>query len=339
MEFGTHEYDVFISYAHDDEAFVKELAAELKSQGVRVWFDRFALDFGDSLVEKIDEGLARSQFGLIVVSKRFFEKKWPKKELNTLLSLHVSQKTQLVPVLHELTFEELQERSPLLADLLALDTARGAAPIVGAITKKILAGRNESRPVIDSYQALFTIEPTEIADHYRQSIHVNGVYRVPPGQELVYRDIVTTSSPRGKVEFFEAVPTAVDGLDEQLKRSEGRFMHFELKGPPGSTTMQVSALLVLTKKFTPDDGYIALRLPYDTKFVSIVLDYRGLDFEPTSFTPHVDAQSEGARSGPDVFRLTHWATRSVLVAHAENFSAGSNPMIGWGRWEEEWGRA
>ena len=71
------EYDVFISHASEDKAsFVDPLVQSLDSIGVRVWYDEFVLTVGDSLMRKIDHGLSRSKFGIVVISPDFLEKKW-----------------------------------------------------------------------------------------------------------------------------------------------------------------------------------------------------------------------------------------------------------------------
>lgn len=58
------EWDVFISHASEDkESFVHPLAEELTRLGVRVWYDKFTLKLGDSLLEKIDYRLRYSRFG------------------------------------------------------------------------------------------------------------------------------------------------------------------------------------------------------------------------------------------------------------------------------------
>ena len=45
----TREFDVFISHATEDKDFAGPLAHELRSAGLRVWFDEFELGLGDSL--------------------------------------------------------------------------------------------------------------------------------------------------------------------------------------------------------------------------------------------------------------------------------------------------
>lgn len=71
------KYDVFISHASEDkDEVVRPLAHALKESGLSVWFDEFELRIGDSLRRKIDRGLANSRFGVIVLSRSFFEKGW-----------------------------------------------------------------------------------------------------------------------------------------------------------------------------------------------------------------------------------------------------------------------
>src|ERR1041385_3805320 len=80
-------YDLFICHASEDkDSFVRPLAKELRSHHVEVWFDEFSLVVGDSLRESIDKGLAQSRFGVVVLGPSFFQKRWPKRELNGLVA-------------------------------------------------------------------------------------------------------------------------------------------------------------------------------------------------------------------------------------------------------------
>ena len=58
-------YDVFICHASEDkDDFVRPLAELLQQQNISVWYDEFSLNVGDSLRQKIDEGLAHSLLAL-----------------------------------------------------------------------------------------------------------------------------------------------------------------------------------------------------------------------------------------------------------------------------------
>jgi hypothetical protein len=52
-----------------------------------VWYDDWSLVVGPSLLRQISKGLQQCQYGIVILSKHFFEKKWPKAELDGLFDL------------------------------------------------------------------------------------------------------------------------------------------------------------------------------------------------------------------------------------------------------------
>jgi len=82
--------DVFISHASEDKDFARPLAEGLRKSGLSVWYDEYALTVGDGLRSKIDEGLAHSTYGIVILSKSFFAKNWPQQELGGLFSKEIS---------------------------------------------------------------------------------------------------------------------------------------------------------------------------------------------------------------------------------------------------------
>ena len=118
------EYDVFISHATEDKAsFVEGLATELRSRGLSIWYDNFTLKWGDKLRQEIDKGLRASKFGIVVLSKSFFEKNWPQEELDGLFQMEMAKRTRILPIWHDITKDELEARSPMLASRLGMSTA------------------------------------------------------------------------------------------------------------------------------------------------------------------------------------------------------------------------
>ena len=86
------EWDAFISHASEDKEFVRPLADALRARHLSIWYDEFTLLLGDSLRRSIDRGLARSKYGIVILSKKFFEKEWPQKELDGLVAREVDGK-------------------------------------------------------------------------------------------------------------------------------------------------------------------------------------------------------------------------------------------------------
>ena len=128
------DWDAFISHASDDkETFVRPLAAALRSEGVRVWYDELTLTVGDSLRRSIDRGLAHSRFGIVVLCPSFFAKEWPQKELDGLVAREVDGRKVILPVWHGVDAEMIRNFSPLLADRMAVSSAVGMEAVIKAL--------------------------------------------------------------------------------------------------------------------------------------------------------------------------------------------------------------
>jgi len=117
------DWDVFISHAGPDKAGVVEpLANALKERGLRVWYDRFEMHLGDSLRRKIDEGIAGSRFGAVVLSPAFFGRPWTDFELDGIIAAYMYGGQRLLPIWHNVTVQDVQRFSPFLADKVACST-------------------------------------------------------------------------------------------------------------------------------------------------------------------------------------------------------------------------
>lgn len=119
------EYDVFISHASEDkDAVVRPLATALQNKGIRVWYDEFEMRIGDSLRRKIDQGLANSRFGIVVISSFFVKKGWTNYELDGLMTKAISGQQVLLPIWHNISKQEVINFSPSLADKVARNTSQ-----------------------------------------------------------------------------------------------------------------------------------------------------------------------------------------------------------------------
>jgi hypothetical protein len=133
------KWDVFISHASEDkQAVALPLADSLTRSGLKVWLDRFELRIGDSLREKIDEGLAESAFGVVILSEHFFNKGWTKNELNGLFALEDGGVKLILPVWHGVDKATVAKYSPILADRLAANTTDGIRAIAQMIAQVVL---------------------------------------------------------------------------------------------------------------------------------------------------------------------------------------------------------
>src|SRR5919199_5477392 len=60
--------NVFISHRKDDAQLAEQLATEVRDAGHEVWFDEWNINLGDSIVERIDEGLEGSNYLVLCYS-------------------------------------------------------------------------------------------------------------------------------------------------------------------------------------------------------------------------------------------------------------------------------
>ncbi len=137
-------WDIFISHASEDKELVaRPLADLLRSSGVTVWLDENELSLGDSLRTKIDQGLAESLFGVVILSQAFFAKDWPQRELNGLAALESPQRKVILPVWHRVDQAVVARYSPLLASKLAVGTDRGLGAVATEVLKVVIPMRAE----------------------------------------------------------------------------------------------------------------------------------------------------------------------------------------------------
>lgn len=122
--------DVFLCHAWDDRLGpAKELHELLEAAGVKVWFSEKDLGLGVPMMRAIDKGLANSRIGLVLVTpgllNRLPKESVADKELSTLLAGN-----QLVPIVHNTTYEALRSVSPMLASRTGLDTSEDSMEVV-----------------------------------------------------------------------------------------------------------------------------------------------------------------------------------------------------------------
>lgn len=89
----------FLSHSSLDKPFIRQLAGDLIANGVDVWLDEQRIRVGESIPEKIAQGLADSDYFLIALSQHSAASEWVKKELNNALVSEVQRrKVHILPL-------------------------------------------------------------------------------------------------------------------------------------------------------------------------------------------------------------------------------------------------
>ena len=91
---------VFISHASEDkERFVIDFATKLRAKGVDAWVDKWEINPGDSLIDKINQGLDDCDVFIIILSETSVNKPWVREELNTAIVNRIDENTKLIPII------------------------------------------------------------------------------------------------------------------------------------------------------------------------------------------------------------------------------------------------
>lgn len=123
---------VFLSYTSDDVVVAKRIAEAMEAAGIEVWWDKWCISAGDSLRQKIDEGIAGCSHFLVLLTPRSIKKPWVNQEMDAGLVRKLNDQCQFLPVRSELPATELP---PLLSGILspAITTDEDIAQLISDI--------------------------------------------------------------------------------------------------------------------------------------------------------------------------------------------------------------
>src|SRR3990170_4371486 len=108
---------VFITYNHNDEQFAEKLAMELVRRDIKVWKDSWRIGVGDSLIQKVQQGLEGAEFFCVVFSRNSLHSEWVKREMTAALLREIEErKVMILPIVIDNSKLPLLVRDKLYAD-------------------------------------------------------------------------------------------------------------------------------------------------------------------------------------------------------------------------------
>lgn len=110
------DFTVFLSHSSKDKETIDMIFNELQLYEIRAWYDKYEINPGDSIVDKINDGLENSSLGIICISKNFLDSStgWTKSELNYFIQRRMrSGKTDFICLNFDVNHEDLP---PLVQD-------------------------------------------------------------------------------------------------------------------------------------------------------------------------------------------------------------------------------
>ena len=153
--------DVFISHAGEDkEDVARPIAEALAAAGWSVWLDEYEVTVGDRLTRSINAGLASSRFGVVVLSRAFFAKHWPREELEGLAAKEAATGSKVIlPVWHGIDEQYLAAVAPMLAGRLGVSTTKGISYVVHELVRAL---DRERRTPVDAERTEPVVRSVEL---------------------------------------------------------------------------------------------------------------------------------------------------------------------------------
>lgn len=109
-------YNFFISYASEEIYIAQELMKQLQCLGARTWIDKEKIKIGDSIKQSIERGILNSEYAIIILSQNYINKYWTNTELNAFFELEADGYKRILPLIYNLSHEELKRQYILMSD-------------------------------------------------------------------------------------------------------------------------------------------------------------------------------------------------------------------------------
>lgn len=206
---------LFISHASEDKVEIaKPLAELLIKEGVEVWFDDYELKLGAPLRESIDAGLKAADYGIVILSKNFFSKRWTVYELDALITIEQTYaKKKILPIWHNIEKEDIIAYSPNLANKIAAKSNLGVDKVVTDILNAI--GWTKQAGIVPVNLSVVHVPKHILFDHeavigYLKEIKDKTSYLWPAMVKIIDKGAAVNEEIR--LSTFTSIKDALDNL-------------------------------------------------------------------------------------------------------------------------------
>lgn len=173
---------IYLAHASEDhETLAKPLAEKLMASGVEVWLDAWEIQTGDSLRQKMEEGLAESTHFLVLLTPHSIGKAWVEREIDVGFVRLVNGKSRFLGIRCGVKVSDLSEflqtlRCPALDLTDDGDVAGLVADIHGASRKPALGAVPRYVKPAASGLANWSSSAQTVAEHLVRSSKVGRVF-------------------------------------------------------------------------------------------------------------------------------------------------------------------
>jgi len=135
---------VFVSYAGEEAALAQGISQALRAVGIDAFFAGWEIDYGDDFVKRLNDGLSRASFFVLLVSENFLRKAWPTAEQSAATVRMVEDNARIIPVNLGVPRERFP---PLIRRLRRVSGESGDAQAIAAEIAPIVFGVSSKPPL------------------------------------------------------------------------------------------------------------------------------------------------------------------------------------------------
>ena len=156
------ERDFFICHASEDKSsIVRPLTNAFQKEGIACWIDEGEIQWGDSITQKVNDGLKISRYVIVVLSTSFMSKNWPKRELFAALNQEASSgEVKVLPLLvgDKVNRDNILRELPLLGDKMYITWDKSPEDVVKAARSRLSTSQVTPKGVVPSGQRVTDVE-------------------------------------------------------------------------------------------------------------------------------------------------------------------------------------
>ena len=301
MAGDVFSYDVFLSHSSKDKPIVRRLAQRLREDGLKVWFDEWAIPPGGNIPRLIDEGLEQSAVLVLCMSANSLGSDWAAVESQAFrFTDPVNRELRFIPLrlddteprasLRQFAFvdwrgEGTDEAYTRLLDacrrqrelvILQRPVARGRPFALSADGRRAASGSDDGTVRVWNLEGKTAQRSMKTHRDPISALALSKDGRLvasgsSDGTVLVW-DLEGYGRPRilahqGSLAF--AVEFSADGSRVAAGFTEGSVRVWDLETDPESSVLEKTAVAIFSFSLSADGRHLALCTPSDVTFVDL----------------------------------------------------------------------
>ena len=301
--------EVFLSYTSDDTELARRIAETLMAAGINTWWDKWCIYSGDSLRQKIDEGLGDCTHFLVLLTPQSINKPWVNAEMDAALVRKLDDQCKFLPVRHDLPVSALppllkalfsptvttdEEIKQLINDICGVSRK----PPLGAPPEAVA----EARQVATGYSPAATAIARLFVERSKHGLGGDPLFRVG---ELAQETDLSIEDTRDAIDelsdFVEMSDRRAEISRQYVSAKETCFAEFDRHWKPwnpAEDALQLAADLVNDPEFPSAPGEVAERYDWKPRRLNPAISYlleQGLihDLRITNPSPYAVAGISG----------------------------------------------